>query len=494
VARTAYVETFATRFEWGWSPLFGVRSDRYKFIRAPRPELYDLHADPGELRNLAAGSPDVVRELERDLDERVAGRAAADPTHAVEADERARLEALGYLMPPAGPAADQAAAPLGTVGGTDPKDGLDVVEAFHRMNTLVGMRQFDEALAVADTLGDRAGVVLRFLELRAALGAGEHERAKRLVARLLDEAPTDSETHAALGLLAERDGDAAGARAAYERALALEGPSAAPLTGLGRLAEAAGRLEEGRSYYERARRSLVFDAEPSWRLAALELEAGQVERGSALLLGIPPEALRDEAAALRVAAAELAAGRVELARLRLDAASGKRARSPSWLALRGRVAEALGNLGAARRAREAWLAAAPGDPAAQADLARTLAALRVQLPRARALAEEAVARSSRAPGALDALAAVLVAQDDPAQALARVDEALPGAESEARQRLLYRRAEALAGLGRRSEAEAALADARAESGMRALLAPEDARVSALLARPRTAGAPPRGTP
>ena len=36
----------------GWAPLFSLRSDRFKFIDAPRPELYDLRLDPFEERNI----------------------------------------------------------------------------------------------------------------------------------------------------------------------------------------------------------------------------------------------------------------------------------------------------------------------------------------------------------------------------------------------------------------------------------------------------------
>jgi len=48
--RVAIGETdYPLRF--GWAPLRSVRSERMKFIEAPRPELYDLHADPQELDN-----------------------------------------------------------------------------------------------------------------------------------------------------------------------------------------------------------------------------------------------------------------------------------------------------------------------------------------------------------------------------------------------------------------------------------------------------------
>ena len=48
--RIAFGETdYPLRF--GWAPLRSVRAEGSKFIEAPRPEMYDLHADPGELAN-----------------------------------------------------------------------------------------------------------------------------------------------------------------------------------------------------------------------------------------------------------------------------------------------------------------------------------------------------------------------------------------------------------------------------------------------------------
>ena len=46
----AYSETLLPKFYMNWAPLRALRDGRYKLIDAPRPELYDLQADPGESR------------------------------------------------------------------------------------------------------------------------------------------------------------------------------------------------------------------------------------------------------------------------------------------------------------------------------------------------------------------------------------------------------------------------------------------------------------
>src|SRR5262249_59214769 len=47
-----YAETLAPRVDFGWSELRSLRDGRYKYVKAPRPELYDVEADPAETRDL----------------------------------------------------------------------------------------------------------------------------------------------------------------------------------------------------------------------------------------------------------------------------------------------------------------------------------------------------------------------------------------------------------------------------------------------------------
>jgi arylsulfatase A-like enzyme len=39
--RSSYSETYCPRYHYGWSELKTLRNGQYKFIDAPRPELYD---------------------------------------------------------------------------------------------------------------------------------------------------------------------------------------------------------------------------------------------------------------------------------------------------------------------------------------------------------------------------------------------------------------------------------------------------------------------
>jgi len=90
---------------------YGVRHGRWKLIEAPeegRIELYDLESDASERENRAEAEPERVAELatlvdrwraEADAALRAWRAAAGHPPseHALDPDERARLEALGYV-------------------------------------------------------------------------------------------------------------------------------------------------------------------------------------------------------------------------------------------------------------------------------------------------------------------------------------------------------------------------------------------------------------
>jgi choline-sulfatase len=59
---TAYCESYYPT-EFGWSALRALRNGRFKYIDAPKPELYDLAADPGELHNLYHRQHALAAEL-----------------------------------------------------------------------------------------------------------------------------------------------------------------------------------------------------------------------------------------------------------------------------------------------------------------------------------------------------------------------------------------------------------------------------------------------
>jgi choline-sulfatase len=97
----AYGEAMYPLHHYGWSELTALRSERYKLIDAPRPELYDLERDPNELNNLFEERRSVGDAMLRQLRDRKRLMAADAPpapaTGDVDPETRSRLAALGYV-------------------------------------------------------------------------------------------------------------------------------------------------------------------------------------------------------------------------------------------------------------------------------------------------------------------------------------------------------------------------------------------------------------
>ena len=53
---------------FGWSALESWRAGKYLYIRAPKPELYDLAADPGATQNLAAAAKATMATMASQLE------------------------------------------------------------------------------------------------------------------------------------------------------------------------------------------------------------------------------------------------------------------------------------------------------------------------------------------------------------------------------------------------------------------------------------------
>jgi arylsulfatase A-like enzyme/Flp pilus assembly protein TadD len=248
-----YAETLVPRLHFGWSDLRVVRDGRFKYIQAPRPELYDLDADPGEQVNLVERerrrAHDLRAALERFLAAEPEPQPGAAAGEAVRSPELlAQLAALGYV---GGTAPARTPTP-----GADPKDRI---EEFRVANDL--MREGLARLGAGDAAGSAAALTrllergvdsaeLRLylgralLDLRRFAEAAEHflEAASRLPGHpgvwlgLAEARAQQGDAEAALAALRAGQGS-------LPREAALRREEARLLRTLGRPAEARRALE-----------------------------------------------------------------------------------------------------------------------------------------------------------------------------------------------------------------------------------------------------------
>lgn len=217
--RTAFGETdYPLRF--GWAPLRSVRAQGFKFIEAPRPELYDLNADPGELANQYQASDLNVQKFRGMLAEVKAKASPASPAGASAQASDDALKALGYQ--------GQTGAGLSGKGGEtarlpDPKDKIEEQNLLHRAMIASDDNRGDEArqaLQKVLQLDPRSPTALRQLgELE--LHAGDYARAAEHLKQAREVRPEDSTAAFYEGQAREKIADLSGARDALEASLKL---------------------------------------------------------------------------------------------------------------------------------------------------------------------------------------------------------------------------------------------------------------------------------
>ena len=97
--RKAYAETQYPRLRFGWSGLRGIYRFPYKYIEAPKPELYDLEKDPGETNNLLSTHSTLAASLQDELMETIdqSSPPSSRQLAGVDTQVAQALSSLGYV-------------------------------------------------------------------------------------------------------------------------------------------------------------------------------------------------------------------------------------------------------------------------------------------------------------------------------------------------------------------------------------------------------------
>ena len=136
-----YSEALYARYHFGWSELTALTDERYRYIKAPREELYDLENDAKERANLALERAQAAQAMRGVLDRLAAGATIQAPTE-VSADARERLQALGYVGAQTGPISSA------TSELADPKDKRDILERYRAAVDAASERRWGQAIAL----------------------------------------------------------------------------------------------------------------------------------------------------------------------------------------------------------------------------------------------------------------------------------------------------------------------------------------------------------
>ena len=276
-----FAESLVPLLHYGWSDLRALRDGRWKYILAPKPELYDLDNDPGELKNLVDSDQAKASAMRASLETRLRAEQSAgrNPTGApaVPADVRARLGALGYVGP-GRPVPPKSSGASGTKA-EDPKDKIADYKALSGLmqQGLIAIR----AGRPADALAPLQAVSKRGIDTlephlylaRAYAGLERWREAAAEYERAITKMPGDVESWRGLGesRIGMRDG--AGAIRAFDKLVALAPRDAVARMQLGEAYRDIGRYEDAARII---REALALDPKPGqyWHSLGTVLGAG----------------------------------------------------------------------------------------------------------------------------------------------------------------------------------------------------------------------------
>lgn len=240
--RPTYFESMTYNLVRGWAPLRGVIVGREKFIDQPIVELYDLIADPGELRNIAQPRQDRAQLLAGVL--KTFNVAPPSRPGREAADVAATLRSLGYVSGSAAPRTVYTEA-------DDLKNLAGINRDMHNADEALQAGDYQKAIALLSAVlavrPDTADAVVALA--RAHWSAGEVQSAVGVLDQALTRGVTADEVRLRLGLyLAESGIDVPRALAVLQT---LPDDDVEALNALGVAYGAGGRFAEAIAAFER---------------------------------------------------------------------------------------------------------------------------------------------------------------------------------------------------------------------------------------------------
>lgn len=183
---------------FGWSPLESWRAGKYLYVRAPKPELYDLVADPNAAHNLAQASKATLDTMAAQLDsfDRHFSGQNAKASAELSSTEMQKLASLGYV------GLQKSAASTAEVSGTDPKDKDKIAIA----NTVIGSIDHDQAkpdraiAVLATVLATNSNIYLAQYALGVALAQkSQYAEAEKHLHKAIELQPDSAWAHFEIG-------------------------------------------------------------------------------------------------------------------------------------------------------------------------------------------------------------------------------------------------------------------------------------------------------
>jgi len=243
-----YCESLVSEVGFGMAPLYGLRAQGFKWIRAPRPEIYDLARDPGEKANLYATEARRGAVLDRRLQEildQSKRRALTPQKGPMDQETLQMLQALGYLAPRGEREA---------MAGLDPKDGIRLYNKLEEARHLAQHDKWAESEArLREILAALpANLTARNILALCRLKQVDFAGARREYARSLETDAKQFRVYGMLGAMALQEGNLDEAEKMYRKGLEISPGFVEAMNSLGMIASLRGDPASAKVWYEKA--------------------------------------------------------------------------------------------------------------------------------------------------------------------------------------------------------------------------------------------------
>lgn len=368
-ASPAYAESLQGMHNFGFSPIRALREDGWKYIHAPKAQLYRVSDDPNELRNLASEQPERVQAM------RDALRRIVETTPAVEgvaggrvplSDESVRrLQTLGYAGG-SGASASRGRSELDLFELTpvDPHDHTSTVRGVSRAMMFMHQNRFGECETLLRDLLSRSATPesMHWVSKNLAMALsrqGKHAEAIDYYRRAIDRRPDDGITLTDFATSLAELGRTEEAFAAFLTALELQPVFPRTHLNYGVALARAGRFDEAIAQAQKAVALQPGDVSALLTLARIQSVAGRPADGVATLEAALRQ--REDDTGLRLGLVDflVEARRFADARRHVEALLARAPRHPQLLARLGEVLIREGQFDAAAEKLRAALDSEP---------------------------------------------------------------------------------------------------------------------------------------
>ncbi len=241
-----FLETRFPEANFGWSRLEGVRTNNWKYIQAPRPELYNLNKDPEELSNVINQFPKQANKLTALFSSFIDTHPEPDSQETpMDPMTQKRLQSLGYVTAPSFSKSANLC--------QDPKDMIDIIHLYDLGSLQYEKGHFQEAIDLFRQVLQKnpQNILTRFLLGNALEKTGQLEESLKEFQKVNGQNSYFINIHNNIGNLFEKIGDYEKAIHEYQTDITLHPETTLSYNNLGVIYLKKFRYQEAKDLFEK---------------------------------------------------------------------------------------------------------------------------------------------------------------------------------------------------------------------------------------------------